>query len=354
MNGGIWHELRRAFGAYQYDAANRLTRVDGVGYTWDNNGNLLTTGLLTNTFDAANRLIETTRAGTTLQPRYDGLGNRVGQTVGLSTTTFALDVQGLPEVISTSTGNAYLHLPGVIVAENAAGERRFLLPDGLGSVRQAVDESGTVVVYNEFDPYGNPILNSSFLISNYGFTGEWWEDEVGLLYLRARWYWPETGSFLSRDPVEGEPAYLYVWGNPINYIDPSGRQCPGCPPEPGATATPGPQRPTPEPVPAPTPIRQGTPTPTPLPTPIDPLARARSVPALLNNANGYVEGKVSMFSAVGCVWTIVGEEIVYDFQSRQRQKFTYTHAPWDKRGYAPVPGLAFWDGSPRCENRRDI
>ncbi|NIV37889.1 MAG: hypothetical protein GWN58_53290, partial [Anaerolineae bacterium] len=95
----------------------------------------------------------------TLQPRYDGLGNRVAQTVGLSTTTFALDVQGLPEVISTSAGNTYLHLPGVIVVENGAGERRYSLPDGLGSVRQAVDENGAVVAYHEFDPYGNPVAD---------------------------------------------------------------------------------------------------------------------------------------------------------------------------------------------------
>jgi hypothetical protein len=38
----------------------------------------------------------------------------------------------------------------------------------------------------------------------------------------------ETGTFLSRDPVESEPPYQYVRGNPINLVDSSGRQ--GCPP----------------------------------------------------------------------------------------------------------------------------
>jgi hypothetical protein len=66
----------------------------------------------------------------------------VGQTVGGNTTDFALDVVGLPEVIQTSEGNSYLHLPGVIVAERAEGEVRYLLSDGLGSVRQAVDDTG--------------------------------------------------------------------------------------------------------------------------------------------------------------------------------------------------------------------
>jgi hypothetical protein len=80
----------------------------------------------------------------------------VAQTVGTTTTYFALDVVGLPEVIAsrsvttTSEGNAYLHLPGVIVAESAGGEVRYLLSDGLGSVRQAVDATGQVVVYFVF------------------------------------------------------------------------------------------------------------------------------------------------------------------------------------------------------------
>jgi RHS repeat-associated protein len=208
---------------YLYDAADRLTSVNGQTYAFDDNGNLLTTGAMTNTWDAANRLIEATNAGATLQPIYDGQGNRVAQTSDLITTSFALDVQGLPEVIYTSEDNAYLHLPGIMMTESATGTVRYLLSDGLGSVRQAVDEDATVVSYKEFDPYGNPIENGKSEIGNrYGYAGEWWEDEVGLLYLRARWYMPETGIFLSRDAMEGEPSYLYVRGNPINLTDPTG------------------------------------------------------------------------------------------------------------------------------------
>ncbi|HEX9922181.1 MAG TPA: hypothetical protein VGD99_05930 [Anaerolineae bacterium] len=148
---------------YLYDAANRLAQLNGQAvYSFDNNGNLLNSDTLTNTFDAANRLTASTRDGNTVQPIYNGVNDRVAQTVGLSTTNYALDVaNGLPEVIYTSEGNLYLHLPGVIMAESAEGEVRYLLSDGLGSVRQAVDDNGAVVAYNEFDPYGNPVENSS-------------------------------------------------------------------------------------------------------------------------------------------------------------------------------------------------
>jgi peptidoglycan/xylan/chitin deacetylase (PgdA/CDA1 family) len=43
-----------------------------------------------------------------------------------------------------------------------------------------------------------------------------------MLYLRARWYSSKDGIFLSRDPIESEPPYQYVQGNPIRYTDPSG------------------------------------------------------------------------------------------------------------------------------------
>ena len=137
-------------------------------YTFDANGNLLSSGVMTNTWDAANRLVETTRDGYTLEPIYNGVGDRVGQTAGVTTTHFALDVQGLPEVIYTSQGEAFLHLPGAIMTESAEGEVRYLLSDGLGSIRQAVDETAGLVAYYEFDPYGNPIDNNGG--DPYGYT----------------------------------------------------------------------------------------------------------------------------------------------------------------------------------------
>ena len=212
--------------SYSYDAANRIASVNGQSYTFDSNGNLLNTGVLTNTFDAANRLISMSRDAATIEPIYNGLGHRVGQSAAGNTTDFTLDVVGLPEVIYTSENETYLHLPGVIVTEKA-GEARYFLSDGLGSIRQVVDETANVLAYQEFDPYGTPVSNDGG--EPYGYTGEWWEDEVELLHLRARWYLPEDGIFLSRDAVESEPPYAYVRGNPINLVDPSGMYPdPGC------------------------------------------------------------------------------------------------------------------------------
>ena len=62
------------------------------------------------------------------------------------------------------------------------------------------------------------------------YRAEQYDSDLGLYYLRARYYNPVTGRFLSRDPEDGyigEPAtlhkYLFADGDPINRIDPTGR-----------------------------------------------------------------------------------------------------------------------------------
>ena len=56
------------------------------------------------------------------------------------------------------------------------------------------------------------------------FTGQYTDPESSLQYLRARYYDPGTGQFLTRDPrnVITRTPYLYASGDPINRTDPSG------------------------------------------------------------------------------------------------------------------------------------
>jgi RHS repeat-associated protein len=70
------------------------------------------------------------------------------------------------------------------------------------------------------------------------YRGEQYDPDLGLYYLRARYYNPATGRFMSRDPYEpklqgpgGIPIdprelhkYLYTGGDPVNFIDPRGRE----------------------------------------------------------------------------------------------------------------------------------
>lgn len=63
-------------------------------------------------------------------------------------------------------------------------EWTYVLPDALGSVRQETDAAGAVTAVREWPPYGEEVGGAQ---AGLGFTGEWFDANVGLTYLRARW-----------------------------------------------------------------------------------------------------------------------------------------------------------------------
>ncbi|MGD8456603.1 MAG: RHS repeat-associated core domain-containing protein [Anaerolineales bacterium] len=213
--------------SYTYDIANRLTAVDSQPYTWDNNGNMLSDGTTTYTYDAANHLTTATQSGDSYSFAYNGLGDRLQQTVNTVTTNYSLDLNtGLTQVLSDGI-NAYLY-GNSRISEYAGIDWTYYLADALGSVRQLINLNAEVQMAQSFDPYGNTIIVYGEVSSNYGYTGEW-TDGTGLQHLRARYLDTGIGRFISRDEWGGDfndPLSLnrwnYVEGNPVNYIDPTG------------------------------------------------------------------------------------------------------------------------------------
>jgi YD repeat-containing protein len=100
---------------YLYDPANRLSSVDGVIYTWDNNGNLLWDGTYTYAYSSANRLISASGGQLpAVNYTYSGLGDRVRQTSGGVTTNYAIGLAGgLTQVLADGT-SMYLYGNGRI------------------------------------------------------------------------------------------------------------------------------------------------------------------------------------------------------------------------------------------------
>jgi RHS repeat-associated protein len=226
--------------SYQYDDANRLVNVDGQAYTWDDDGNLLNDGVRSFAYDAANRLTSVTSGTLTTTFEYDGLGNRVAQTVDGVETSYVLDVAGgLPEVIVATTGGAstqYVQVQGQILAQYGSGAWAYVLPDHLGSVRQLADANGQVMLAQSYDPFGVLLEANGSGASEFGYTGEWWGSYTQLTFLRARHYDPAVGRFVTKDPFSGfviKPQSLnnrwaYVQNNPIHRNDPTGLQYQAC------------------------------------------------------------------------------------------------------------------------------
>ena len=215
---------------YIYDIANRLTAVGEVEYTWDDNGNLLDDGVNEYTYDTANRLLTVSGESLTASYGYNGLGERLEQTVNSQATEFVVDLNGgLSQVLSDGT-NMYTY--GLNRTSQVAGsEAEYFLSDALGSVRQVTDESGDVALARSYDPYGSVAQEVAFqgVETSYGFTGEFSDSFTKLINLRSRMYSPSTGTFLTRDSWQGDynrpqsmERWGYGYGNPVNLTDPTG------------------------------------------------------------------------------------------------------------------------------------
>lgn len=170
----------------------------------------------------------------------NGDGLRMSKTVGSTTTRGAWDLSGsLPlQLVEGSTD--YVYGPGGMVLEQISGSTTLWYHhDQAGGVRAISDSMGNVKATYTFDPYGNVkactgatvtvngsnICTGIITVSNpFAFDGQYRDDESGLYYLRARYYDPTTGQFLSRDPLVAltRSPYGYVAGNPLNATDPSG------------------------------------------------------------------------------------------------------------------------------------
>jgi RHS repeat-associated protein len=154
----------------------------------------------------------------------------VAKTVDSVTTAYVLDpAAGLTQVLQETTGGqATSYLYGHdLLAQYDSGTWAYHLNDGLGSVRQLTDAAGQVVQSYRFSPFGVPLDESGG--EPYGFTGEQWDASAGLVYLRARYYDPGVGRFVSKDQWGGREQkpqtlnrFVYVTSNPINQVDPSG------------------------------------------------------------------------------------------------------------------------------------
>ena len=91
------------------------------------------------------------------------------------------------------------------------------LKDYHGNVIGTADSTGRL----DYDAYGNQVQGET--PDPFGYCGEYYDSETGLIYLRNRYYDPSMGRFISEDPAKsGLNWYMYCSGNPMMYVDPLG------------------------------------------------------------------------------------------------------------------------------------
>jgi RHS repeat-associated protein len=204
-----------------YDASNELTSWNGVPFSYDANGSMLSDGANTLAWNARNQLA--TLNGVSLQ--YDAFGRRTKNAAG---TSFLYDLVNPVQELNGATVTANMLTGGIdeIFARATSSGTFFMLPDVLGSTAAVADSSGAIQASYTYDPFGNTGISGLAGINPFQFTGR--ENEGnGLYYYRARYYNPLLGRFLSEDPIglmanRGANAYVYADNEPTDLVDPLG------------------------------------------------------------------------------------------------------------------------------------
>lgn len=208
--------------------------------TTNANGNLVAKGTDTFAYDQANRLIAATVAGVTETYAYNGDGVRFSRTVGAGPAIrYVSDINAsLPVTLDDGT-RKYVWGLGLAYAVSGSSIEVYHA-DRLGSVRAITDATGAVTATYRTDEYGVPTASTGSSGQPFTFTGEP-RDATGLSYLRARYYDPALGRFMSRDSWAGSAnrsaslnRAAYVMGNPVTYSDPSGMKALALDSEPSA------------------------------------------------------------------------------------------------------------------------
>ncbi|XP_026478528.1 uncharacterized protein LOC113384964 [Ctenocephalides felis] len=173
--------------------------------------------------------------------RYDALGFRVSKRVTDANGNFLREIQYIRDSIGRvlsekeivnmgddipliEVTTVYVYGPRGMLGFYRNGKFFVVLTDHEGSTRLVVQDNKVVAAY-DYLPYGGLMrkLDSKGLGVRYRYTGQEWDEELGLYFFRARFYDPEIGRFFQVDPRNQYPSpYKFAGNSPVSVIDPDG------------------------------------------------------------------------------------------------------------------------------------
>ena len=251
---------------YNYDADSRLLEYGNTQNMWENNGNLIIKMKEPDTtfysYNFPNKLKTVMLPdGKTVEYDWSGLWHRMGKTASPEMFTLTdcpfcpiccgchenavaqYNLEGKEQIYITM---GYHH--DEVISQQIWGLSYFSITDALGSIRRIIDEWNNIMARYDYDAFGVTIRDEDEFggLNSYKFAGRIYDSEYGQYYYRARDYDPATGRFTTRDPLwldnirsntcgssSNQPTelpYVYVENNPVNLVDPSGKELIGCKP----------------------------------------------------------------------------------------------------------------------------
>ena len=246
--------------------SNRQAEIGNRQY-FDLDGNMTSCNGWTFSWDAENRLVTASNQSTVVENVYDYMSRRIQKKVyawdsdhwslltdrsflydgwnmisesisgaGLPSGrtnhyVWGLDLSGtLQSHVSRASGITWQGAGGIggLLSATRSGPTSpstvFYACDANGNITDLTDSNGAVVAHYEYDPYGNTIRAEGPEASNnpYRFSSKYADDETGLYYFGYRFYNPELGRWLNRDPITergGINLYTFAEQSPINRYD---------------------------------------------------------------------------------------------------------------------------------------
>ncbi|HEU0014572.1 MAG TPA: RHS repeat-associated core domain-containing protein, partial [Longimicrobium sp.] len=210
------------YGAYtlEYDADGNLTRKHKSGYdqvmTWNSLG----------------QLTSVTVNGVTVRHAYDAFGRWVVRRhVGGDSLQYVYDGDDLLLQRDAYGGMLeFTFYPGTDRPHSTRqnGQTYYYAEEEPGSVTGLIDGSGALANHYRYDPFGETEVKLETASNPFRFAGRHYDGHGRLYQMRARWYDPELGRFISEDPIRlggGINPYVYAGNNPLSNTDPSGMWC---------------------------------------------------------------------------------------------------------------------------------
>ena len=221
--------------SYSYNDTNHLLTAKGISHTIDDDGNTTKIGNdISVNYDVDDRLTDYKDVDKNFEFNYNPYNQRVEKTVDGITTKYIRDVRLDNILVELDENNNskyyYIYSPsGMLLARiQSNGDINYFHGDIRGSVVMLTDENAEITHQYRYDDFGSITrtyepdndVNQFRYVGIYGVE----YDTKDLYYMRARYYKPSVGRFLTQDPIWSTNLYPYADNNPISRIDPNGKQ----------------------------------------------------------------------------------------------------------------------------------
>ncbi len=227
---------------YRFDAARRLLQDPNFVFEYDEAGNRIlrrsrSTGEETRyAYDGGGRLVRVELpSGRIVEYGYDAFNRRVEKKIDGTVArryiwheSFVLaELDGTGRVLAFYTPTWYPDAHVGVRAWNGTDEYidYYFARGPDGTVQAVFDDSGTLVESYRYRVFGLPVGLPAAPITHRLFAGMDYDQDTGLYYLRSRWYDPQVGLFIQRDPLpmgQAKDPYGYASHRPWTAKDPSG------------------------------------------------------------------------------------------------------------------------------------